>query len=65
MLYPNIEAERAKLGISKKGFCALVGCTVVTYRNWQNGTFDMGVKELIKMTKIFGVSADYLIAVEQ
>ena len=37
MKYPNIEAERARIGMSKDDFAKRLGIATKTYYNWLNG----------------------------
>lgn len=61
MKYPNIEAERARHGLSKTSLCTILGVTQKSYRNWQSGSHDMPVKTLCRLARTFNCSADYLL----
>jgi DNA-binding XRE family transcriptional regulator len=37
MKYPNIEAERARAGITKETLASKLGVSTGTIKNWQNG----------------------------
>ena len=59
--YPNIEAERARKGMSVKDMTSELGVCPKTYYNWcANGKIPQN--KLEKMADIFGVSIDYLLA---
>lgn len=61
MLYPNIEAERARNGIPKTLFAKELGVSPKTYYNWINGVNPIPSDVLIKMSQICGKSIDYLL----
>lgn len=57
----NIEAERARKGMSKEELASCLGITVRTYYNWLNEETDTPSSALIKMSVIFDTSIDYLL----
>ena len=57
----NIEAERARLGMTKSELAKEIGISTKSYYNWINEDTDIPSSALIKMKKIFDVSADYLL----
>ncbi|MEZ3502943.1 MAG: helix-turn-helix domain-containing protein [Lachnospiraceae bacterium] len=61
MRYPNIEAERARNGMTKEKFASLLGISVSTVKNWQNGRTEIPASKIIKMAILFNVSTDYLL----
>jgi len=61
MKYPNIEAERARSGMTKEKFASTVGVSVGTVKNWQNGRTEIPASKIIVMAKIFNVTTDYLL----
>ncbi len=64
VLYANIEAERARKGLSQEDFTAKLGVTTKTYRNWQKGLSDIPASKLAIMAKLFNCSIDYLLETE-
>lgn len=62
MIFPNIEAERARNGLSKEEVAREFGVATKTYYNWINGDSPIPSTALIKMAKFFGVTVDYLLA---
>ena len=59
-MYPNIDAERARKGMSVETLTAKLGVCRKTYYNWlSNGKIPQSKLEL--MANIFGVSVDYLL----
>ena len=61
MRYPNIEAERARNGMTKEKFASLLGISVSTVKNWQNGRTEIPASKIIMMAILFNVSTDYLL----
>lgn len=60
-MFPNIDAERARLGISKSDLAKELGVSYSTIKSWMNGKTDMSCSKVIAMSKLFGVSSDYLL----
>lgn len=65
MKYPNIEAERARMGLSKEEFAKALGISTKTYYNWLNGVNPIPSDVLIKMSQICKVKTDYLLGLEK
>lgn len=61
MRYPNIEAERARRGMSKREFAALLGMSYDKFRRWQNGRSDISSVQLIQLAQTWNLSIDYLV----
>ena len=60
MKYPNIEAERARIGMSREALAEKLGVTRKTVFNWmESGNIPLG--KLIGMADLFGCSIDYLL----
>lgn len=57
----NIEAERARKGLTKEEVAKKLGTSTKTYYNWINEDTDIPGSALIKMRALFGVSTDYLL----
>lgn len=60
MKYPNIDAERARKGISNEGLAAELGVTRKTLYNWVDKG-NIPASALIQMADLFGCSIDYLL----
>lgn len=56
----NIEAERARLQLSKGAIAEMLGITEVTYRAYVRGR-SIPSDILVKMSELFGCSIDYLL----
>lgn len=65
MLYPNIEAERARLGKTKGQLAVAIGADPKTVANWQSGKSVIPCDKLILMCDLFGCTADYLLGRER
>jgi len=57
--FPNIEAERARLGLTKADLADLIGVSYRTFYNWeQSGKFQLDAMQ--RMAELFNCSLDYL-----
>lgn len=63
MKYPNIEAERARLGMNRTNLAKTLNVSRETYQNWQCGRTEIPCSKIIAMTEIFHVSSDYLLGI--
>ena len=61
MRYPNIEAERARLGLSKDYVAKKLGIATKTYYNWLNGVNPIPSDSLIEMSIMCNSKMDYLL----
>lgn len=61
MRYKNIEAERARNGMTKEKLATSLGVSVSTLKNWQNGKTEIPASKIIVMANLFNVSTDYLL----
>ena len=62
MKFPNIEAERARSGMTKSELAKKLGVTADTLKNWQNGRTEVPVSKLVSLADLFGVTTDYLLS---
>lgn len=58
----NIEAERARHGLSKSQLSNLLGVTLKTYQNWITEKTDIPSSKIIQMAKLWSVTTDYLLS---
>ncbi|MCM1286644.1 MAG: helix-turn-helix domain-containing protein [Bacteroides sp.] len=59
-MYPNIDAERARKGLTVGDLVGILGVCRKTYYNWiSNGKIPKS--KINQMADLFGVSADYLL----
>jgi transcriptional regulator with XRE-family HTH domain len=61
MTYPNIEAERARAGMTKASMAEEIGVSPDTMKNWQNGRTEIPVSKIVALADLFGVTTDYLL----
>lgn len=61
MTYPNIEAERARIGMTKEGLAKNLGVSLGTLKNWQSKKTEIPVSKLVAMASLFNVTTDYLL----
>ena len=59
----NIEAERARLRLTREALCQKLGITSKTYSRYINGN-PIPSPVLIKMAKLFECSTDYLLGIK-
>ena len=64
ILYKNIEAERARLSLTKVKFAEKLGVTSQTYLKWIRGQSDISASKLRLMAEMCDCSADYLMEVK-
>lgn len=64
-MFPNIEAERARLGMSRVKLAEELGVSYATLKNWMRGTTDIPVSKVVEMAQMFNCSTDYLLGVER
>lgn len=60
--YMNIEAERARMGMSKREMAETLNISLKTYYNWIMGVTAIPSTSLVQMSKIFQVDIDYLLS---
>lgn len=61
MKYPNIEAERARIGMTKLAMAAEIGVSPDTVKNWQDGKTDIPATKIVALADLFSVTTDYLL----
>jgi len=62
--YPNIDAERARKGISNDTLAAQLGVSRKTLYNWMDKG-NIPTSALIQMADTFNCTIDYLLGVEK
>lgn len=60
----NIEAERVRHGLTKEVLAETLGVTTKTYLNWIRGETEIPSGKIIRMKELWGVSADYLLEIQ-
>lgn len=64
-MFPNIEAERARFGMSKVELAQELGVSYSTFKSWMRGKTEMPCSKVIAMSKLFNVTSDYLLGISQ
>ena len=59
-MYPNIEAERARAGLTKEALAKKLGVDRKTLRKWVNGG-NIPIRKLTEMADIFNCYIEYLL----
>lgn len=57
----NIEAERVRNRMTKEELAKKLGISLKTYYNWLDEENDISSKKLFEMSKMFGVTMEYLL----
>ncbi len=60
-MYNCIEAERARTGLTIAEFAERIGVAEKTYRNWRDSAKPITSDMLVKISRLFGCSIDYLL----
>lgn len=62
-MYPSINAEMARNNLTNKTLAKKIGVSEKTVSNWKCGRTDIPSIKLIEMSRLFGVTTDYLLGV--
>lgn len=60
-MFPNIDAERARLGLSRVQLAKKLNVSVSTFKNWMYGHTEIPASKVVEMAKFFNCSTDYLL----
>ena len=64
MLGQRICELRTALGWSQVQLATRVGAAKQTVSNWENGNIQPSIEMLVRLSRIFGVTTDYLLGLE-
>lgn len=64
-MFTNIEAERARHGLSRMDLAATLGVSYSTWRNWMRGITEIPSSKVVEMARMFHCSTDYLLGLTQ
>lgn len=64
-MYPNIDAERGRNNLSKAALARELGVSYSTFKHWMSGKTEIPASKIITMTRLFNVSADYLLGIDR
>ena len=62
-MFPNINAEMARNGMTNKKMADKLGVSEKTISNWRSGNTEIPASKLLEMSRMFGVTTDYLLDV--
>ena len=65
MIYPNIEAERARAGMTRASMAEAIGVSADTVKNWQNNRTEIPASKIVALANLFDVTTDYLLGRSQ
>lgn len=60
-MFPNIDAERARLGLSRAKLAERLNVSSSTFKNWMYGNTEIPASKVIEMARLFHCSTDYLL----
>lgn len=63
-MFPNINAEMARNSMTNKKMAEKLGVSEKTISNWRSGNTEIPASKLLEMSKMFGVTTDYLLGVQ-
>lgn len=64
-MFPNIDAERARCGMSRVELAKRLGVSYSTIKSWMAGRTEIPCSKLIEMAHLFDVTTDYLLGIDQ
>ena len=64
MLGQRIYELRTSMGLSQVDLAKRLNITKQTVSNWENENIQPSIEMLVRLSKIFGVSTDYLLGLE-
>jgi len=62
-MFPNINAECARSGMTKADLAENLGVSYSTLKNWMKGKGEIPASKLIAMAELFKCSTDYLLGI--
>ena len=60
----RMRRAREHAGYSQEALASLLECSPITISRWENGHTPMKVQDIVKIVKLLGISADYLLGME-
>jgi lexA repressor len=61
----NLKSARKAVGLTQAEVAANIGITQNAYSYWENGKVKIDHESIAKLSKLFGVSADYLMGISE
>ena len=63
-MFPSISAEMARNNFTNRSLAERIGVSEKTVSNWRCGKTEIPVSKLLAMARLFGVTTDYLLGIE-
>ncbi len=63
-MFPNVEAERARLGWSRAELADHLNVSYGTMKNWMNGSTKIPASKIAEMARLFHCTTDYLLGLQ-
>lgn len=63
-MFPNIDAECARNGLSRVALAQKLGVSYGTIKNWMHGKTDIPATKVIEMSHLFHRTTDYLLGLD-
>lgn len=63
-MFPSISAEMARNNFTNRSLAERIGVSEKTVSNWRCGKTEIPVSKLLAMARLFGVTTDYLLGVD-
>ena len=63
-MFPNIDAERARLGWSRMYLARRLNVSYSTLRNWMRGVTEIPSSKIVEMAEMFHCTTDYLLGLQ-
>ena len=60
----NLRKIRKEREMTQKDVCKILNVSLNSYASWEQGRTEPDIKTIVKLCKIFDVSADYLLGLE-
>ena len=60
-MFPNMEAERARHGMTRQDVACHLTVSPRTYLNWMTGKSEIPCSAIVKLARLWGTTTDYLL----
>ena len=64
-MFPNIDAERARKGMSRIRLAQKLGVSYSTLKNWMKGATEIPSSKVVEMAELFNCTTDYLLGLAE
>lgn len=63
-MFPNIDAERARMGWSRVKLATELDVSYGTLKNWMRGATEIPASKIVRMSELFHCTSDYLLGLD-